>query len=321
MLNGRANALRVFHHEMPERFPRNEDFCNMFFPLERSSRPDEGDDGFGVHWVVIPNAGQTIHYLNGPPLTDITLWREQVQWPDLDGYNWTADAARQTAPWDRKTQMGMVVLFNGHFERLHALMGFEDALVAFYDEPEAVHELFSAMTEYKLRCLHIAKEYYNPDIIVFHDDWGTNNNMFFSPDLWREFIAPQLKRVIDETHKLGMIFEMHSCGHIQEVVGDLVEMGVDCLQSLQYPQNDIRMVKENWGDKLVIRGGVDNQFALNPESTDMEIRQSFRACFEIMAQGGNYLPYLAVLGSNAERPLTLFKEEVDCFEQSFFSFS
>lgn len=318
MLNGRNNALKVFRHEMPERFPRNEDFHNMFFPLERASDPEGGEDGFGVHWTVMPNAGQTVHYLDGPPLTDVSLWREQVRWPDLDHFDWAADAARQTAAWDREAQMGMMVLFNGHFERLHALMGFEDALLAFYDDPDAVHELFTAMTQYKLRCLRIAKEYYDPDIIVFHDDWGANTNMFFSPDLWQEFIAPQLRQVIDETHRLGMLFEMHSCGHVHEVVGDLVDMGIDSIQPLQYPQNDIRMVKANWGDRLVIRGGSDGQTVLSPESSEADIRAAARESLEVLAPNGNHIPYVFAFGSDPQRPMAVFNDEVSRFEQEFF---
>ena len=87
-----------------------------------------------------------------------------------------------------------------------SLMGFENAIFAFMDTPDEVHELFEAITEHKCRYLEILKTYFNFDIIAFHDDWGNNKNMFFSPDMWREFIKPYIQKVIDKTHELGNIF-------------------------------------------------------------------------------------------------------------------
>ena len=82
----------------------------------------------------------------------------------------------------------------------------ENALCAFYEYPDEVHEFFDAMCEYKLKCIDLAYKYLKPDVIHMHDDWGTNKNLFFSPEIWREFVKPNEETLgvyIDEVTKYG----------------------------------------------------------------------------------------------------------------------
>ncbi|MCU6760872.1 methylcobalamin:coenzyme M methyltransferase [uncultured Roseburia sp.] len=89
---------------------------------------------------------------------------------------------------------------------------------------------------------------YRPDVIMFHDDYGTQTNMFFSPEVWREFFKPQLKKAVDKTHELGMIFELHSCGFMEQIVPEFAEIGVDSWQGQEI--NDIPTLKAVTGNKL-----------------------------------------------------------------------
>ncbi len=319
--NGRDNLLAVYRHERPPRLPRNGDTAFMMFPGDWSMEPEQGFDWWGVHWTVIPLAGQMVTETGSHSITDLTTWREQMKIPDpYTACDWPEIAKVRSAHWNRDTQMGALIMLEGHFERMHSLMGFENALISFYDEDcqDAIRDLFSEITAYKFKCLDIAKKYFNPDVIVFHDDWGTDRNMFFNPLIWHEYIKPELKKVVDETHRLGMRFEMHSCGHIQETVESLVEeIGIDSIQTLQYPQNDIRMIKNNWGDRLVIRGGYDGQLIMSPGVTDEEIRASARESLRILAPGGNHIPYYYSFGQNPEHALAVFADAVDQYEKEF----
>lgn len=100
----------------------------------------EGYDWFGVYWTTsedlsgmyTPTAGQK------RVLTDITKWREQVTFPDLERVDWKSCAGRdqQMISPDKLTYfLGMA---DGFFERLHHLMGFEEAVIAIAEEPETV---------------------------------------------------------------------------------------------------------------------------------------------------------------------------------------
>ena len=322
-INGRENLFAIFRHEKPQRLPTMADTAFMMFPGDWSTSTEPERDLWGVRWIPIQFHGQMVDENVPPVVSDITRWREQVKIPDPEtAYDWEAMSKTRSAHWNRETQMGGLIFLEGHFERMHSLMGFENALCTLYDDEdeviEAIKDMFSEITRYKFKCLRIAKEYFNPDFIVFHDDWGMEQNMFFSPEVWHELIKPELKKVVDECHRLGMLFEMHSCGHIQEVVGSLVEeLGIDSIQTLQYPANDIRMIKSNWGDKLVIRGGYDGQRILRKDVGDEEKRAIIRQSLSVLVPGGNHIPYYYSFGVEPEHALELFADEVSRYESEF----
>ena len=325
MLNGRENALRVFRREPHERFPRGADTHFMMFPGEWGGPwahgNDKQTDWFGVHWTPVPNMGQMVTETGIYRINDLEAWHNEVTIPfaTLEAYDFGADAARQAATWNRETQMGAVILIEGHFERLHSLMGFEEALVAFYTAPDAMHDFFAKLTEYKIECLRKIKEHYDPDVVVYHDDWGTQRSTFFDPAQWREFIKPYFAEVVAECHRLGMFFELHSCGHIMPMLGECVELGIDAIQTLQYPQNNIAEVKRLYGDRLVTRGGYDGQLIIAPNATDDEIRETVRYSLHTLAPQGYHIPYVYVIGTGFEHPMALMEDEIAAYEIEHFN--
>jgi uroporphyrinogen decarboxylase len=324
LMNGREKALRDFRHEKYERFPRSRDLHSTVFPGDWSGPwskdADKRTDWFGVHWTPVPAMGQMVTETGDHIIKDLENWRNEAVIPyrELENYDWAAGAGQQMAAWDRDNQMSAVVVLSGLFERLHSLMGFEEALMAFYLNPEEMRSFYEELSEYKILCLRKIKEYYKPDIVIYHDDWGTQLNTFFDPEQWRQYIKPYTKKIIDECHRLGMYFEMHSCGHIFPLLGDLVEMGIDSIQTLQYPQNDIKAVKELYGDRLVTRGGYDGQKILVTGVSDDEIRKTVRYSIETLAPGGFHIPYVFFFGSGFEHAMAIMEETVAEFEKEFF---
>lgn len=294
MLTPKENELRLLNGGMPERFVVRYDEDETIGPGERPPMgADSGKDWFGVEWECDP-------YSHAPSIKpgfilfdDISQWQDKVVWPDLEAFDWAADAAEKTARWDRENKLSNVTVMSGHFERMHFLIGFENALCAFYEEPEAVKEFFAALTDYKLRYYAKIKEYFQPDILCEHDDWGTNKNMFFSPEMWREFIKPELKKLVDGVHAMGMRYEQHSCGCIQPIIGDLIELGVDILQPFQVPANDRKVCKALYGDQIIFRGGANNQFITTPTTTEEQIRQEVRETLDDMV-GCRFIPVFMV---------------------------
>ena len=146
------------------------------------------------------------------------------------------------------------------------------------------------MCEYKLKCIDLTYKYLKPDIIHMHDDWGTNDNMFFSPEIWREFIKPIEKRLADRIHEYGMIYMHHSCGFIQQIIPDLVEIGVDAINPMMV-KNDIDGIMEQYGDKITVMGGVDSQtmeILATPEDTKRIVREAM----DKYVNKGRYLPFI-----------------------------
>ena len=133
----RDNLLRALNHEKPVWMP-NLYGSSQFFQSEiaRDSpieRDRDAEDWFGVKYKY--SAAQGSNTPQGNVLKDITEWEEKIVWHDLSRYDWAADAARLNRDPSQALFMRMSC---GPFERLHMLMGFEQALTDILTEPEAV---------------------------------------------------------------------------------------------------------------------------------------------------------------------------------------
>ena len=315
-MTARENILRAYRHERPEWVPNGFteiDICDSFG--ERYFGEGTGKDWFGVSWTYIPEMFSQTETPGQEVLEDLEDWQEKVKFPDLDAYDWQALAAEATKNWDRENKVSLCMLLNGPFERMMSLMGFENAACAFYETPDEVHTFMEAVTEHKCRYLKILKEYYHYDIIAFHDDWGDNKNMFFSLEMWREFIKPCIQKVIDCTHQLGMIFEMHSCGYIKPVIPDLVEMGIDSIQPLQYC-NQVDEIKAEFGDKILLSGGFNTQGVIErPGATEEEIRAEVRRTLDHLAVGGGYCALFPLIN---RKLLPVIADEIQVYGKDFY---
>lgn len=297
----KENMLRVFQKKIPEGLP------HLLMPgthflapqngfHERPAGGKGGYDWFGVKWAYIEGDLAPVPDSSVPPVCDdITEWKTQIKFPDMDSWDWKKAAEiDHVADIDREHKMLYTSSLNGFFERMHTLCGFEDALCALLMEPEATEEYLDAMLKFKCKQLTKIKEYYNPDVLNFHDDYGTQRGLFFSPDLWRELFKPRLRQVVEHCHDLGMIFELHSCGLIDEIVPDIAECGVDCLQCMDIV--DVAKYKKELNGKMAF--GVSPNFqkfasGLECESmTTDDVYQEAYNEFMTLAEGGCYYPFI-----------------------------
>ena len=117
--------------------------------------------------------------------------------------------------------------------------------------------------------------------------------MLFSPEIWSELIKPATKKIVDHTKSLGIVFEMHSCGMIKDIVPEFVEdVRPDVIQLM--PINDIPALKKITGDKVVYDVFIDIQWidALDSagQLTEEKLRTKMREDFYALAEGGCYYP-------------------------------
>ena len=113
------------------------------------------------------------------------------------------------------------------FQTASRFMGWERLLV---EQPDlgAIGAAFHHWNEKLLRSSPIRIEYF-----IVGDDYGTNNGLMVSPQLWRTWIKPEVNKLVDLGHKYGCKVVMHSDGDVSEILGDFVEMGVDSLHPVQ----------------------------------------------------------------------------------------
>ncbi len=292
-----------FHHEPTDELPTDDGIFVLFNPETYAERPPHttgGTDWFGVQWKYEASVDAIAPDHTQPPiLEDICDWKDVVKFPDLDAWDWSrVEEIDHISEIDRENKVFEMMFVNGPFERLHMLMGFENALCSLITDPDEVSEFFDAFMEWKLKLMEKVISIYKPDVLMFHDDWGTQNGMFFSPDTWRELIKPQIKKAVDRCHELGVIFDMHSCGKMEEIVPEFVELGIDAWQGMEI--NDIPKLKAITGNKLSYHTTPDYQkyqtAELSGTLTEEDLRRQVRETFYKTAAGYCYRPMFLPFG-------------------------
>ena len=238
-------------------------------------------DGAGKHPVITPE---------NAVVTDITKWREQLVIPSLDDKDWSECQAK-AAQVDRSQHFLEYFCAQGIFERSHFLMGMEEAFCAYLEEPEAMFEMLTAIADYKKRLIKEAAFHIQPDVIFFQDDWGSKQNLFLPPEVWREMIKPLQTEIAQVIHECGMIYVHHADCICEPIAEDMVDIGIDIWQGV-IPQNDIVAIQEKTGGKLAMIGGVDSAAIDTEEATEEEIRAEVRRCIDEYCPAGRFFPAL-----------------------------
>lgn len=248
-----------------------------------------GYDGFGLLWAAPESGGgQPIPAPNQCLLPDITKWKETVQFPKPENYHWKEDADMLLSDLNRDTMLVRYEDMNGCFDRLEMLMGFENALIALMEEPEAVSEFFDALIDYKIKALHLAFEYFKPDVVTFYDDVAAQLSPFMSPAVYKELIAPCHKRYVDEVKRLGAIPTLHCCGKAESLIESFIDEGFAEWNSVQ-PCNDIVALLEKYGDRICLGGGyATNELPAMTMDRDIIRKEVIRCCEEY----GKYNSYI-----------------------------
>ena len=175
----------------------------------------------------------------------------------------------------------------GVFERGWMIRGFEDFLVDLVSEPGFVEELLDQVTA---RQVELIKDLCRlpVDGILFADDWGDQRTVTIGPELWRRFIKPRVAKLYETVHAAGKLAFQHTCGNVLPIVPDLIDIGLDCLQSLQPEAMPVYELKQRYGRDLVLWGGLGTQELL-PFGTPEAIRNEARRLKRELGRGGGYI--------------------------------
>jgi hypothetical protein len=125
------------------------------------------------------------------------------------------------------------------------------------------------------------------DGVRFCDGWGTQRALLIRPELWREFFKPAYAKMFDVVHQSGKHVWMHCYGMIEEIIPDLVGVGVDVLN----PQSscmDARRLEERLSGRVCVLGDVDRQRTLC-RGTPQQVRAAVRAQIDTFATGAGGL--------------------------------
>ncbi|MCI8673012.1 MAG: hypothetical protein HFI89_05935 [Lachnospiraceae bacterium] len=310
MLTPRENYLAVINHEAADYVPNiATDAAMVGGALETFENGPLGGgyDDFGLKWLCTASAnGQAVPDPECHPVPDILEWKKYLKFPDLDKYDWEGMASAQLNGVDRSQKVVIYGTWNSIFLRFSHMLGFEDALCAMYEEPEACYDMMSAITDYKCRLVDYIYKYFKPDIITNYDDVCTERGPFMSPETYRKLIKPMHKRFNDAVKSYGILPSQHCCGKCEELIPDFIDEGAVCWEAAQ-PTNDIEKILDTYGDRFVVVGGYDTNGTPGQENaTDDIIKAEVKRMMDAYASKGSFIPMGFLLSSDPD-PMAFVK--------------
>lgn len=167
------------------------------------------------------------------------------------------------------------------FERAWSLRGFDQLLMDLVDEPVWVEDLLDRITEIQVT---LARRFLKLGVDggYFGDDYGAQRGLLFSPKLWRQMIKPRLSRMFAVFREANLPVILHSDGDIWPILGDLVDIGLTCLNPVQPEVLEHTRLRREFGQHLSFYGGISTQDVL-PNGTPADVRAATLACVRDLA--------------------------------------
>jgi uroporphyrinogen decarboxylase len=169
------------------------------------------------------------------------------------------------------------------FEQLQFLRGSEPLYMDLCDPTPAMRRFMADMHAFYCELLQ-AWARTDVDALMFMDDWGAQRSLLIRPALWRELFKPLYRDFVQIAHGAGKKLFMHSDGHILAIYSDLVELGIDAVNSQLFCMGVENLAP--YAGKITFWGEIDRQHLL-PHATTEEIEQAVRQVHShLWANGG-----------------------------------
>ena len=303
MMTEKENLLTVYRGGIPEWIPVGRmgpepgkyPAAMMMGPplLGPQQEKGGGRDIWGVNYIPTESTGNALIPDNSEfilPLDNLKNWRDVLKAPDINGIDWEKLSKEkiEKSGINRDETALTYSLHFGYFQLLMSFMGFEDGLLAMYEEPELVHELLEFLSEFYMNICDLTIDYFKPDILQLFDDTAAWGASFISDDMYREFLVPHHTKFAKRGLDRDIVLAMHNCGKCGSLMDIFAQMGITVWDPAQ-TCNDLKSIKEKYGNSMVIAGGWDgNGRLMEPDVTDEEIRQSVRDAIDAYAPGGGF---------------------------------
>ena len=308
-MNKRERVISALQHRQPDETPYHIEFTlpvkeklerhyqtadlnkaigNYFLRLRtafawQELKPGFWQDGFGVVW------DRSIDKDIGNPVDFILADKNK-----LDKYSFPEikpELFQDIPKINAENKEGLFTLYSigfSLFERAWALRGMENLFLDMVADPPFVEALLDRITDFNLRLVDEAFKF-PVQMVFFGDDYGQQRGLLMGPKYWRKYIKPRLAKVYGKVKAKGLFVGIHTCGDIEEILPDLIEIGVDLYNPFQPEVTDIYRIKKEYGGRLSFFGGLSTQRVLpfgTPEDVGKEVKRLIR---EIGAGGGYIL--------------------------------
>ena len=162
----------------------------------------------------------------------------------------------------------------GGFDEPRQLMGEEELCVAFYTQPELIHDILQTIGDTAFRVLERVSSVVPVDELSVHEDLAGKSGPLVGPKQVKEFIKPYYRRIWDMLRDRGArLFSQDSDGDMNPVIPAFIEAGVNVMYPMEPAAGmDIVEVRRAYGTKLAFWGGIDKHvIRRGPEEIEAEL--------------------------------------------------
>ena len=269
-MSSREVVLRTVRFEGADRLPYTlgpeygTDVAWMKMTPSPADRPTKGVDEWGCVWdnIGASKLGEVKEF----PLKEWSDW-PRLRIPDIrEERRWAGLAAEREQAGD-KFLMGVGIPL---YARVHFLRGLENTWCDIHTAPEELGRLIDVLVEMNVYAIgrYAAA---GADGLMFCDDWGLQDRLMISPESWRAIWKPRYARVYRAAHEAGLATFLHSCGHIMEILDDLIEAGLDVIQMDQQENMGLERLGSRFGGRITFWCPVDIQQTMSRGNVE-EIR-------------------------------------------------
>lgn len=243
------------------------------------------DADYGIGHEPAPEAMHMTRMLHPMEPFDSIEQMRSYPWPDWSGADPAATAASAKAIRDAG-KASYAFLQMTIWETAWYLRGMEELMADMMAGDEKAEYLLDMVTE---RAVQRAGHYgaAGVETLFLGDDIGMQSTIMMSPELYRDWIKPRLRRVVDAAKAVnpGIIIDYHSCGFIAPLIPDLVEAGVEVLNPVQPECMDFADIHRRFGDRLSFRGVVGTQTTM-PFAAPGEVKRVVWRALDIAGPRG-----------------------------------
>ncbi len=285
-MTGRERVIRALEFKSPDRIPRNlwtlpgiemfrkQDLNDVFavYPEDilisrgnygrgerekgtRYRRNEIATDEWGCEWHAAEDgvAGE----IKNPPVQGISdVGQLQAPYEILTD----ADFSEVNESYEKTDKFVIGWTRVRPFERMQFLLGTENLFVELADASKYLDLLREILHEFFLKELALWGKT-EVDGILFMDDWGSQQNLLISPKMWRNIFKPLYKEYCEFIHSIHKYVFFHSDGNIEQIYPDLIEIGVDAINSQLFCMN-IEELGKRYKGEIVFFGEIDRQHVL-----------------------------------------------------------
>ncbi len=241
-----------------------DDFAQVDATLKRRAaepelEPGESTDEWGCLFAAAPD-GVGSHPTR-PIVTTISQWRTYVAqgMPAIEPGHFEGQARKVVS--DHPGEYVLAQLWRTFYERMYMLIGFENLMMEIAEGGELFKAMLHDLRDFTIRGIELLAQS-GVDGVFLADDWGTQHRLQVSPATWRRDFKPAYAAMIDTGHSLGLDMWLHSCGHIDDLIPEWIELGLDVIAHLQPAALDLPAIARAYRGQITFFGGIDVQFNL-----------------------------------------------------------